>query len=306
MTHLKKGEETVRPWEKIARPIAEFAKDVRKVIKEERFEFMQTTTARLLSVSLLYPLDVLKTRTQILTHVSRVSIQEAVRGPWMAGVIPALVGYLPHGVIAFSLFSVVQDRLQTRYNQWDSRVRTVVAACVSDAIAALWVAPLELLKVRRQVGSSTHMRCAIRGGQYGLGVPSQVIRDVPFRALYLIAYDIMRNKAEERVGRALNNRETILVGVSVGSFVAAVTTPVDVVRSRMMAQFPRDGRLYSNWLHCAWRLLRHEGIGGAYRGLIPRTVYMGASALLFTVTFEKVKSVVEKKRMATAASAKRK
>lgn len=294
------------PWKDVVRPVGQFFKDVTNIMYDERAELTQTTVARLLSVGLLYPLDVLKTRVQVSALKSPIAIKQSVQGSWIKGITPALFAYLPHSAVAFSIFTVLQNRLSSRFTQWNSQVRTVVAACASDAIAAIWLSPIEVVKARTQLKTNLSVQSAARRGQLGIGFSGQLLRDVPFRALYLIAYDTLRTKAEKRVGRDLNDRESILVGVTVGATVAAVTTPLDVVRSRMMAQFPHSSLLYSKWLDCAFRTVRHEGVGALYRGVIPRSVYLGASAALFTITFDSVRKVIEKKGMFASASAKRK
>ena len=59
------------------------------------------------------------------------------------------------------------------------------------------------------------------------------------------------------------------VGALVSGLVSAtVSTPFDVIKTRMMNQ-PREAPLYSGPLDCVVKTVRAEGITGLYKGFLP-------------------------------------
>lgn len=283
------------------RAVTSFVKQIRDVVYDARAELTESAAARLLCIALLHPLDAAKTRVQATGATSRAAVNIAMKGTWFGGLssqwyggLPAaLIGNLPHGVIAFSLFAVLQRRLAKRFEKVAPRVRTVISACAADAVAALWLGPAEIIKVRVQTGVSASSRAAATTGRLGTGILAQIFRDMPCRALYLVLYDEIRERAQRRAGHKLGNVESIGVAATVGATVGAITTPVDVIRSRIMAQHPSAGKLYNNWLHCLLRTVRQEGLTSVYRGVLPRTVYMAASVALFTVSIDQFRRVAD-------------
>ncbi|KAE9453878.1 hypothetical protein C3L33_14221, partial [Rhododendron williamsianum] len=74
--------------------------------------------------------------------------------------------------------------------------------------------------------------------------------------------------------------EGLLLGGLAGGFSAYLTTPLDVVKTRLQIQGPT--LRYSGWLDAVHGIWKTEGIAGMFRGSIPRIMwYIPASALTF-------------------------
>jgi len=139
------------------------------------------------------------------------------------------------------------------------------------------------------------------GGLYK-GYIGQISRDVPFRALQLPSYELVkkwyiRNFATilaadkfTSVARTLSPLENLLIGIVAGSFSAALTTPLDVLKTRMMTtgKDKANASPQSVW-SVLLQLYRSEGFSGLFAGLLPRVIYIGPSAGLFFLVFEAVK-----------------
>lgn len=288
--------------------VKQFASEVRQAIDSVRTELTQSTVARLGVLALLFPLDASKTRLQITASTSKLAVGAARRGPWFNGVLPTLLGHLPNGAVAFGLYTVLHSRLRKRKPDLDTRIVAVAAACAADAATALWLAPAETLKIRLQTGMARNFQGAISvGGSvpgYVNAVVAQVVRDAPFRALHLLMYERARQIVTDRFGNdnkgandnssndGLSSGQAAMVGAAVGAISAAVTTPLDVVRTRLMSQRPGPGQVYQQWAACAVRTVRREGAQALFRGLIPRTVYMALSVALFSVGYEVSRKVM--------------
>ena len=144
-----------------------------------------------------------------------------------------------------------------------------------DAVKALWA------------------RGGVRGLYQGLG--GQLARDIPFRATQMTTYEVVRRayvhgresrratgtKRSER----LSGAEGVVVGAVAGSIAAAATNPLDVLKTRLMTSAGGVG-VYG----MARRIVVSEGIGGMFRGVVPRVVYIGPSCAIFFMVYETVKS----------------
>ena len=101
-----------------------------------------------------------------------------------------------------------------------------------------------------------------------------------------------RSKASERVKpvttttlRALEAWEGALVGAVAGSISAAATTPLDVLKTRMMT-----GQAFgaSSVLTAAKLIVAKEGVGALYRGIVPRVALIGPGCAVFFMVYELV------------------
>eukprot|EP00455_Lapot_gusevi_P042630 TRINITY_DN5078_c0_g1_i4.p1 TRINITY_DN5078_c0_g1~~TRINITY_DN5078_c0_g1_i4.p1 ORF type:complete len:167 (-),score=22.41 TRINITY_DN5078_c0_g1_i4:478-978(-) len=63
---------------------------------------------------------------------------------------------------------------------------------------------------------------------------------------------------------------TILASQVTGVAATVVSAPIDIVRTRMMAQQSSPTAVhYRNSLHCLSSIVRHEGVQGLFKGLVP-------------------------------------
>lgn len=284
-----------------------FFKDVSSTLRNARVELIQAAAARALVVLLLNPVDVVKVRVQTSALTASKALSAfCLAQPPLTGLVPSLVSHAARLTITYSLFSVLYDRMSkpgvTSTKSKSDRHISLLAACTADTLSALVVSPLEVLKVRVQSGMARSLGAAWQqGGIFQQGLSAQVLRDLPFRVLFLVAFDAVRRHHAERTADGGDSGGGLWLGkgaVAAGAIaasVAAVTTPVDLVRSRIMAQHTSHGRLYANWAHCMTRTVAREGPSALFRGVVPRMVYMAVSASLFVVVADRVKKATDDK-----------
>ena len=78
-----------------------------------------------------------------------------------------------------------------------------------------------------------------------------------------------------------------MVGAVAGSISAAITTPLDVIKTRL-----QTGSMVGSPPAVALRIAREEGLAGLYAGIGPRVVYIGPSCALFFVVYEATKEAM--------------
>lgn len=145
-----------------------------------------------------------------------------------------------------------------------------------------------------------------------------VARDVPFRVAQLTTYELTKNLylrmknrriagSEERLRRTkvgffqqrrrlkldktgaagnvatLTPAEAAFCGALAGSFSAAITAPLDRIKTLLMTDSAAYG---GSVVSCAAKIWRDDGIRGLTTGVLPRVVYIAPSVAIFFVVYE--------------------
>ena len=124
-----------------------------------------------------------------------------------------------------------------------------------------------------------------------------VTRDVPFRVSQLCAYEVTKNfylqmKRKTRKSGKKNDpsrqvqlsvTEAAMCGAVSGSFSAAVTSPLDRIKTLLMTD---SGAYGGTVLSCARQILQTEGPRGFLQGMAPRVIYIAPSVVIFFVVYE--------------------
>jgi len=169
-----------------------------------------------------------------------------------------------------------------------------LAAVSGNAVSSLIFVPKEVLKQRCQVGQ-------LKEGQQALGLLRQIVqtegmgamyngyfatllRNAPGAMLKFGIYEQIKTVLVSWYQRPINSAELFGAGITAGCISAFATTPLDVVKTRMMlgqmpSQFPISAML---------SIGREEGFKALWSGFVPRLIW---SATFFAVgisTYEAV------------------
>ena len=98
--------------------------------------------------------------------------------------------------------------------------------------------------------------------------------------------------------RRLKQHESAVLGAVAGMVTGAVTTPLDVVKTRLMTQGAEwggtgigDGRRYRGVADCVARMVREEGVSSLLKGIQPRVTFIGIGGGVFFFALEAAKGV---------------
>jgi solute carrier family 25 protein 14/30 len=178
---------------------------------------------------------------------------------------------------------------------WKKFASGALAGIVGSAIAN----PTDVLKVRMQAAEgvprsmTTHVKEVLSdGGFMGMyrGVETTMIRAAILNATKLAAYDelkytLKRHKIMEE-GMGLHFVASMFAGV----MVAATTSPVDLLRTRIMNQ-PKGVKQYSGMVDCFKKVVRKEGIMVLYRGFTPQWMRFGPFTIIQFMVWEKMRNM---------------
>ena len=125
-----------------------------------------------------------------------------------------------------------------------------------------------------------------------------VARDVPFRVAQLTTYELTKNlylrikkqrleARGESTGKVeLSSIDAAACGAIAGTFSAAITTPLDRIKTILMTD---SGAYGGTVISCASKIFREEGLAGFCAGLVPRVAYIAPSVVIFFVAYEATK-----------------
>ncbi|KAG7572387.1 Mitochondrial substrate/solute carrier [Arabidopsis suecica] len=219
-----------------------------------------------------------KTQVQASTTLSFLEILSKIpeigaRGLYK-GSIPAVVGQFASHGLRTSIYEASKLALPlVAPTLLDIQVQSI-ASFLGTVLGTTLRIPCEVLKQRLQANQfdniveatvSVWHQDGLKGLFRGTGVT--LLREVPFYVAGMGLYNQSKKVVERRLGRELEPWEAIAVGALSGGFTAVLTTPFDVIKTRMMTA-PQGVEL-SMWM-AAYSILTHEGPLAFYKGAVPR------------------------------------
>ncbi|KAK5079632.1 S-adenosylmethionine transporter [Lithohypha guttulata] len=243
----------------------------------------------------LYPLDTLKTRLQSnltrsvsATTTSRHTALGTLRSIY-AGLPSAIVGSMPSAASFFVVYDGVRRAMlvpgQPATRGRESYVAMLasslgeVAACAirvptevvkqraqaglfgGKSSAALW----DIVALRRTEGLGAMVRELYRGGAV------TVVREIPFTILQFTMWEVGKGAWSERVGRergVVTAGESAVLGSASGAVAAGLTTPLDVLKTRIMLERREEGaQRRKGAVGVVRQIAREEGWRGFFRGV---------------------------------------
>jgi len=226
---------------------------------------------------------------------------------------PALLRQSVYGSLKFGAYYSLK-RMLPQESVYSNIVCAVIAGMTSSAIAN----PTDVLKVRMQAASTVsnvsifeafkkiYTFEGIRGLWRGVGPTSQ--RAGIIAAVELPVYDGCKRYFIDN-GILTDSPPNHVISSFIASLAAAIgSTPVDVIRTRLMTQkiHPSDSfgrpafrgtqlqevlpasKIYKGSWDCLLITIRHEGFPALYRGFFPAWLRMGPWNLIFFTTYEQL------------------
>lgn len=223
-----------------------------------------------------------------------------------SGFVAAAIMNMPYAVLFHtSLYFSTAALVRLGSTAPNSAAISLLAGAFAAAAACVVGVPLEVVKHRMQVtlrgrGYETPWRAlcsamadSSTGGLKGLytGLPTTLLRNVPYNAVQFGTFNLLLNAGAG----------PLLAGASAGVATAVVTTPIDVVNTRLQTQAVtldknQQGnavnRFYAGPFDAVRTMAAKEGIRAFWRGTLPRTAGYAPSALVFFWVYRLVHSAL--------------
>lgn len=106
------------------------------------------------------------------------------------------------------------------------------------------------------------------------GATACLLRDIPFSAIYFPAYAHLKKDTfhEGRDGKKLGFGEMLASASIAGMPAAFLTTPADVIKTRLQVEARKGQATYKGITDCATKLLAEEGPKAFFKGSLARVL----------------------------------
>jgi len=243
----------------------------------------------------LFPLDTLKTRLQS-SQGTRWSTQ-LFRGIYR-GLGPAVVASAPAGAAFFGTYDFIKRITSPMLSESQQVFGHIIAAIAGDVAGSTVRVPFEVVKQNLQAGVFSSSRQAVvdivrrQGFLAGLyrGWLSLILREIPFDIIEFPLYEYLKKRwsANSNNKEGLETWKTATCGCIAGAVAAALTTPLDVAKTRVMV-VQGDAKNSSGIASTLIKIAKEEGVACLFSGMIPRVLWIGLGGAIFFASFESCK-----------------
>eukprot|EP00761_Pharyngomonas_kirbyi_P014667 gb/GECH01014697.1/.p1 GENE.gb/GECH01014697.1/~~gb/GECH01014697.1/.p1 ORF type:complete len:304 (+),score=49.71 gb/GECH01014697.1/:1-912(+) len=283
------------------------------------FHFICGAAAGLVSDLFVHPIETIRTQLQVQRGTKkpssatktfkRIISTEGTIGLYRGfGIVPLLT--VPGYAVYFSGYEYLKRTLGKHIGIQEGSVAAAVThlSCgfIADGLGALIWVPMDVIKQRMMVQPSgmgakysgpfqairrISAEEGIRGLYSGFGMAMATYG--PFVAIYFMTYEDMKFRLRRLwktdTDDGLPSWLFLASAGASGAFSAAITCPMDVIKTRLMVQGPH--REYRSGMHGLSLILRQESIKTLFRGLKPRMLWMAGGTATSMAAFEYFKRI---------------
>ncbi len=249
----------------------------------------------------LQPFDTIKTvqqtekvfRSPAITAMNIIN-ERGIFKLW-SGLGVTVLGSSPSVAVYFGCYSACKRFFTEALPDNMKLLAVAISAVIGNSIASVLRVPYEVVKQRLQTGVHTSTIEAILyisknegvGKLLGGGkLASQMLRDIPYAVATLMSYEILQSILSEKMGE--RKVKDVVCGSIAGGFGAFVTTPMDLIKTRMM----KGNDEYSNIFHAINRISKEEGLAAFMTGMTPRLMQKIPANGLFFLCYETFKTLL--------------
>lgn len=215
------------------------------------------------------------------------------------GLAPVLIGSIPKAGLRFGCF----DYFKGFYAGADGKVGPLqnLAAGVTAGVveATLAVTPMETIKTRLIHGNMGMVQGTISilksegiGGIYKGLVPT-IAKQASNQGIRFLVFNEYKDAVvsrKEDSSEGLRPLEALLGGMISGSISTMFNNPFDVVKTRMQGL---EARKYSGVGNCFSTVMKNEGFGAFYAGVVPRLWRVVPGQGIIFMSYEQISAIVE-------------
>ena len=226
----------------------------------------------------------------------------------------AAAGGAPGAALFFGTYETMKPKIakvQRSYlgESYSPALTHMISASIGEAAACLVRVPTEVVKSKMQtnaLGSSTLSSTVklvlsekdgrafasnIFGGLYrGYGIT--LMREVPFAFIQFPLYERFKVEWGILQGGEVSPFQAAACGSISGGIAAGITTPLDVVKTRLMLGSDKNGLPYKGARDVVQRLIKEEGSGVLWSGIQPRVMWISIGGFVFFGAYESYRSVL--------------
>ncbi|XP_066253428.1 S-adenosylmethionine mitochondrial carrier protein homolog [Euwallacea similis] len=248
----------------------------------------------------LFPLDTLKTRLQSEKGFRNSGGFKAI----YKGLAPQVVGSAPQAAFFFITYESIKHYSEPLVPKQAMPLVYMFGASVAEVMACLVRVPMEVAKQRKQTSIAYKSSIRIlmeaykhegffKGVYRGFG--STIMREIPFSIIQFPTLEFCKSfyMSKFKNNIPLDSWEVAVCGSIAGGVSAAITTPLDVVKTRIMLADRRAAKSGSlTFTKTFHKVLKKDGVKGLFAGVIPRTLWIFLGGYIFFGSYDFAKNSV--------------
>lgn len=241
----------------------------------------------------LYPIDTLKTRQQAWGCFWR---EGALAGTWRGVSVP-LVASIPASGIFWAVYVPLKSELWLVTGS--NTTAEIPAATLSEMVSLVVRVPAEVIKQRMQArvhqGSVSELvnqiyaREGVRG--FYAGSVATCYRSVPFALVQFPVYEEVKRRIHTRYEKTPAWWTGAASGALAGSVAAVLTTPLDVVKTRIMLAPPETRLGFCQTL----QHIVSSRPAALFGGVVPRALHLGFGGMIYLGAYNGVSDYLRTK-----------
>ena len=255
--------------------------------------FMSGGVALATSFSLMHPLDTLRVHLQK-SKESRIKFggyKNFLRFS-SRGFLPSALMSFPQGGVRLATYEYSKENLSPYL---PLIINSATCAVLGDLSSSFIKIPKELITQKIQTGQYNNTRevmkdVLMRRDFFSLyrGTASTLMRDFPFMVSLFSSYDFIKYQKQKREqeGNNMSTLEFTLTGGLSGGFAGFITTPCDVIKTRIMTSTNKNQNITNTMIE----LLQENGFKSLFRGAGYRTVWWFGICSIFFPVYENLKN----------------
>ena len=215
----------------------------------------------------------------------------------------AAIGSVPGASIFFCTYDTSKRVLGDKFGHNMPWVH-MISAAIGETMACLVRVPTENVKQKMQMGMYDTMSKAFHGVRvqgpkpwsgFYVGYSTTVMREIPFGFIQFPLWEGLKSQWAKKQEASLNPAQSALCGSFSGAVAAAITTPIDVAKTRLMLLQVGDSTSSTNsttstnkvgLLRAISEIYRSEGMRGLFRGIGPRVMWISIGGSVFFGAYE--------------------
>lgn len=236
--------------------------------------------------TLLFPLDTLRTRLQSSTVTfSRRSLSQLFKNLYR-GLPSVIAASAPSAALFFTSYEYSKRNLYFL----NDTAKHMLSASIGEMVACLIRVPSEVIKQHSQVNIEQKSTIYILkklindNGPFVLyrGYLTALTREIPFTCIQFPLFEYF--KKQNFITSNSNN--AAISGAMAGSIAGCITTPLDFLKTNIvLSGNPAKKIIIEVW--------RKNGFSGFWKGVVPRTLWIGIGGSIFLGCYDTVANFIE-------------
>jgi solute carrier family 25 (mitochondrial S-adenosylmethionine transporter), member 26 len=218
-----------------------------------------------------------------------------------SGILSNILKEAPNAAIYLGVYELLKNFLLSTTAFHDLPLLVfIVAGALGDAIGSLVRCPAEIVNKRLQLGVNPDALSAVReafltphGRQSSFVAWEAVLwRDVPYGGMQIALYEFGKQfilTHPDALALRPGIFADVITGAVAGTIAAMLTTPADVLVTRLSVQNPQsylETRRYMGVASTLRRIVREEGPSAMFSGVLQRGLYYAPLIGLFFALYE--------------------